>query len=204
MHLEFLLEEPSAEAFLQGFLPRILASEATWNLIKFQGKLDLLSQLESRLRGYRAWLPEDWRIVVLVDGDRQDCKALKAKLDAAAASAGLRTKTQANGGQFVVLNRVAVEELEAWFLGDVEGLRAAYPGVSPNLAKQQKFRDPDAIAGGTWETLEKVLQKAGHFRGGLGKIELSRTMARHIDPGRNRSRSFRCFMQGLESLRGAS
>jgi len=30
---------------------------------------------------------------------------------------------------FQVLNRLAVEELESWFLGDVEALHAAYPHV---------------------------------------------------------------------------
>jgi hypothetical protein len=200
MHLEFLLEEPSAEAFLTGFLPRILPDGTTWNLIQFQGKANLLAKLESRLRGYRSWLPEDGRIVVVVDEDRGDCLALKKRLEDAALSAGLLTKSSARGVAFQVLNRIAVEELEAWFLGDVEGLRTAYPGVPPSLGSQKNFRDPDAVRGGTWEAIERVLQRAGHFPGGLGKIELARTMGEHLDPSRTRSRSFKCFLQGLEAL----
>ena len=78
MHVEFLLEEPSAEAFLAGFLPRALPQGDTWSLHSFQGKADLLKNLGSRLRGYRRWIPRDWRIVVLVDEDRQDCHELTA------------------------------------------------------------------------------------------------------------------------------
>ena len=38
MHIELFLEEPSAEAFMQGFLPKVLPGETTWNPIVFQGK----------------------------------------------------------------------------------------------------------------------------------------------------------------------
>lgn len=200
MHIEFLLEEPSAEAFFTGFLPRVLPAGTTWNLIQFQGKANLLKNLEGRLKGYRNWLPEDGRIVVVVDEDRGDCCALKNQLEAAATSAGLLTKTQARGVPFQVLNRIAVEELEAWFLGDVEGLRSAYPGVPASLGSRANFRDPDAVQGGTWEAIERVLQRAGHFPGGLGKIELARAMGVHLDPARNRSGSFQCFLQGLKAL----
>lgn len=200
MHIEFLLEEPSAEAFLADFMPKILPAETSCNFIQFQGKIDLLANLENRLKGYRDWLPKDWRIVVLIDEDRENCVMLKAKLEAAAAAAGLTTKTKAGKGAFVVLNRIAIEELEAWFLGDVEGLRAAYPRVPASLGSRENFRDPDAVAGGTWEALERVLQKAGYFPGGLGKIELARTMAHHVNSGRNQSRSFRCFIEGIAAL----
>lgn len=200
MHIELLLEEPSAEAFFRGFLPRILPDGVTWNLIVFQGKSDLLSNLGKRLKGYRSWLPEDWRIVVLVDEDRQDCKQLKRKLNAAAGAAGLASRSAPANGRFQVLNRIAVEELEAWFLGDPAALIAAYPGVSPNFASKVAYRDPDAIRGGTWEAAERLLQRAGYFPGGLGKIELARMMGERLDPVRNNSRSFHCFVDGLAAL----
>jgi len=100
-----------------------------------------------------------------------------------------------------VLNRIAVEELEAWFFGDIVALAGAFPRVSPTLGQQAAFRDPDGIEGGTWEVLERVLQRAGYFGGGLPKIEVAREVARHMDSTRNTSRSFRHFTQGLASLR---
>lgn len=200
MHIELFLEEPSAEAFLQGLLPRLLPPGTTWNPIVFQGKTDLLGNLERRLKGYKSWIPMDWKIVVLIDEDRANCLKLKARMEAAAAVAGLITKTVATGGQYVVLNRIAVEELEAWFFGDPAALAAAFPGVSPNLGMKAPYRHPDAIAGGTWEALERVLQRAGYYGGGLPKIEVAREMALHMDVSRNTSASFQTFVRGLEAL----
>lgn len=200
MHLELLLEEPSSEAFLQGALSKLLPEGTTWNPIVFQGKSDLLKNLESRLKAYRKWLPADWRIVVLIDEDRADCLDLKARMEAAAKAAGMRTKTAANGSKFAVLNRIAVEELEAWFFGDPAALVEAYPGVSPTLGAKAAYRSPDAIAGGTWEALERVLQRAGYYGGGLPKIEVAREMAKYVVAERNTSPSFQCFVAGLNAL----
>jgi len=96
-------------------------------------------------------------------------------------------------GRFKVVNRIAVEELEAWFFGDVDAVRAAYPKVSLTLSAKAAYRNPDAIRGGTREALEHVLRQSGYHKQGLPKIENARTIARHMDPDRNRSRSFRCF-----------
>lgn len=200
MHIEFLVEEQSAEAALANLIPKIVGPEVRFKIHPFQGKPNLLARLPERLRGYRQWLPEDWRIVVLLDADNEDCRVLKEKLERMAADAGLTTRTAAGGERFQVLNRMAIEELEAWFLGDEEALRAAYPRVARNLAQKEKYRDPDAIAGGTWEALERLLQNGGYFRGGLGKVSAAREISRHMVPERNRSRSFQIFREGLLEL----
>jgi len=80
MHIEFLLEEPSAEAALLNILPKILEQNITFAIHPYQGKQDLLKKLPDRFRGYKTWLPEDWRIVVLIDADDEDCRGLKAQL----------------------------------------------------------------------------------------------------------------------------
>ena len=200
MHIELFLEEPSAEAFMLGFLPKLLSGDITWNPIVFQGKSDLLKNLEKRLKGYRKWIPDYYRIVVLIDEDRADCRKLKTQMENAAAASGLVTKTAASGDRFTVLNRIAIEELEAWYIGDPQALGSAYPGVPASLGKKAKYRDPDAVAGGTWEALERVLQRAGHFKSGIAKIELARVMAAHMEPARNQSPSFQHFVSGLASL----
>ena len=200
MHIELFLEEPSAEAFLQGLLPKLVPGGTTWNPIVFQGKTDLLGNLERRLKGYKSWMPEDWKIVVLIDEDRANGRELKARMEAASAAAGFSTKTAATGGKFVVLNRIAVEELEAWFFGDAVALATAFPGVSPTLGAKAAYRSPDAITGGTWEALERVLQRAGYYGGGLPKIEVAREMAMHMEVGRNTSPSFQIFVRGISAL----
>ena len=203
MHVELLVEERSAEAALANLLPRILPPATTWRIHPFRGKSDLLGHLPQRLRGYRSWIPAAWRIVVLVDEDRQGCIELKGKLDGMAQEAGLTTRSTAGeGGRFEVLDRLAIEELEAWFFGDVEALVAAYPGVPATLAERASFRDPDAIRGGTWEALERVLRRAGYHRTGLPKVEAARRISAGMDPDRNRSGSFGHFRDGLRALAG--
>jgi hypothetical protein len=200
MHVELLVEEPSAEAALRSLVPQMVPPEVTFDVHAHQGKADLLDKLPGRLQGYRAWLPADWRIVVLIDQDQQDCRELKESLESAAHRVGLRTRATAAGQAIQVVNRLAVEELEAWFFGDVPALVAAYPGVSPNLGKQARYRKPDQIAGGTWEALQRVLQRAGYYPGGLPKIEVARLISLHMVPGRNTSKSFQVFRDALREL----
>ena len=196
-HFELLVEEPSAEAFFQTLLPRILPSTCTFTLHPFQGKDDLLSKLEARLKGYAAWLPADWRIVVALDRDDDDCIGLKQRMEAMAQRAGLRTRTRAGGPDWQVVNRVTVEELEAWYFGDWAAVRSAFPRVSAHVPQRQGLRDPDAIRGGTWETFERQMQRAGYFKGGLRKMEAARAIAAQFRPEQNTSRSFQVLHAAL-------
>lgn len=196
-HLELLVEEPSMEAFLRAVLPRLLPQDRTFEVHPFQGKNDLLGKLEPRLRGYAAWLPADWRIVVVVDRDDEDCRRLKQQLESVAQRAGLRTRTDVGNSSWQLVNRIAVEELEAWYFGDWEAVCAVYSRASANVPRRHRFRDPDAIAGGTWEAFERVMQKHGYFKGGLSKIEAARAIGAHIDPARSTSRSFRAFSEAI-------
>jgi uncharacterized protein DUF4276 len=189
-HLVLLVEEPSMEAFLRALLPSLLPRDRTFDVHPFQGKQDLIGKLEARLRAYSHWLPEDWRIVVVVDRDDEDCRDLKARMETIAQSAGLRTRTGAGNPRWQLVNRIAIEELEAWYFGDWDAVRAAYPRVSANLPNRAGFRDPDAVVGGTWEAFERVMQRHGYFKGGLAKWEAARSIGAQIDRSRSRSPSF--------------
>ena len=142
-------------------------------------------------------MPDTWRIIVLVDRDDDNCVALKSKLEIIAIDAGLQTKTITSGQRFQIINRIAIEELEAWFFGDWSAVVAAYPRVSVTIPQKAKFRDPDAIAGGTWEAIERILKKAGYFSTGLRKLELARSVAVYMEPSRNTSRSFQVFAEAI-------
>ena len=201
MHIEFLVEEPSAAEALMNVVPGIIGGTHSFDIHYHQGKRDLLRKLPARLRGYHRWIPDDWRIVVLVDEDRKDCHAIKNNLEETAAAAGFHTKTTPDAcGRFQVLNRLAIEELEAWFFGDVEALRWQFPKIPTTLDKKAKYRNPDSIAGGTREALEAVLQRAGYYKAGVPKIEAARLISIRMHPFRNRSRSFQNFMSGLQAL----
>lgn len=201
MHIEFLVEEYSAEVLLKNLLPQMLPKETSFAIHPFSGKHDLLSQLPNRLPGYRKWLPEDWCIVVLIDEDREDCLVLKAKMEETAIQSGFVTKSSAQGrGRFEVINRLAVEELEAWFFGDTEAIAKAYPRVPASIGNKAQYRNPDAIIGGTWEALEHILKKAGYYSSGMPKVETARNISKYMVPGRNRSKSFQEFREALQEL----
>lgn len=196
-HLELLVEEPSMEAFLRGLLPQLLPTDKTFEVHASQGKSDLLKKLEPRLRGYAQWLPSDWRLFIVVDRDNEDCRELKTRLEAAAEIANLTTPCRAGAVPWQLVNRIAIEELESWYFGDWDAVRTEYPRVPANLPQKHGFRDPDAIAGGTWEAFERVMQHHGLFRAGLAKIEAARSIAAHMVPERNKSASFRTFYSAL-------
>jgi hypothetical protein len=197
MRVEFLVDEESKEAALRNILPKIAGDLITYQIHVLRGKSHILP----RLRAYKKWLPKDRRILVLFDNDKKDCEKVKAELEQFARTAGLPTKTApGHGKDYQVVNRLAIEELESWFFGDIEALVKAYPGVPDTLAEKSGFRDPDAIQGGTWEQLEKILQKAGHYSAGLAKITAARDISSYMDPERNRSKSFQVFRDTIKML----
>ena len=185
------------EAFLKTLLPRMLPDGSTFDLRVFGGKADLLGKLDQRLRAYRRWLPPDWRLVVMLDRDNDDCHELKAQLEESATNAGLRTRSQTGASAWQLVNRIVIEELEAWYFGDWDAVRAAYPGVNPGVPRRSGYRDPDDIRGGTWEAFERILKRHGYFTTGLRKIEAAQAVAAHIAVDENRSRSFAHFRDAI-------
>lgn len=193
------VEEPSMEATLECLLPKMM-KDADFEIRRFQCKDDLLKNLPDRLRGYSNWLPRNWAILVLVDRDDDDCQLLKQTLEEMAERAGLLSKTRAgDGNRFQIANRIAVEELEAWFFGDWAAVQAAYPRVPSTIPQKAAYREPDAILGGTWEALERILKRAGYFRTGLRKLECARSVAAQMQPGRNTSPSFLAFIGAVSA-----
>ncbi|MEH2166768.1 MAG: DUF4276 family protein [Nostoc sp.] len=192
MHIEFLVEEPSTEVALNFIVPKIIGDTHTLKIHNFQNKDRLLKRLPERMKAYANFVPDDWRIVIIVDEDRCDCQELKRKLCDASS---VVTKHKGN----IVLHRIAVEELESWFIGDVTAIRAEYEKIPVSLSQQAKFRNPDNIKGGTWEQLDKILKKYG-YETGLQKIDFAEKVSPHMDVENNLSRSFQIFRDGLRSI----
>lgn len=197
-HVEILVEEPSAEAALRSLLPRVLG-DTTFRIITHTSKDQLLKRLPGLLLGYASWLPDTYRIVVLVDRDGDDCMELKTSLEQVAANAGLRSRTR-SPSKFQLVNRVVVEELEAWFFGDWTAVRDAFPRARKAVPRDKRYRHPDAILGGTWEALERELQQVGYFPTGLRKIEAARAIGKWMEPDRNTSPSFVAFRDVLLTM----
>lgn len=193
MHLEVLVEEPSMKKALDILIPKIIDKQHTFTVHDFRSKQDLLQKLEQRLRAYSK-LRNSWefRVLVLVDEDRQDCRVLKQYMVDVANVCGISD---------ITLNRIVVEELESWFFGDICAIRAVYPRIPETIGNQIRFRNPDLIPGGTWEALDQLLIQHG-YKSGLVKSEAAEKIAQNMDPWRNRSASFKVFRDGLLRLIG--
>jgi len=201
MQIEILVEEQSAEEALKHLLPRLIGNRAKWKLINLGSKYKLLGALPQRLAAYsqRIGQGEDLRVMVLVDRDDDDCKVLKRRLEAAAINAGLATKSTPDAeGRFHIVNRIVIEELESWFIGDPAALRQAFTSLPAVDATKGIFRNPDN--GGSWEALHRFLKKHGVYKSSYPKIEAARRIAPRLDLNANRSHSFRVFVDGVEAL----
>ncbi len=195
-HLEVLAEEPSMQAAL-GFLVPKLVGNVTFRIHAYRGKEALLGRLPGRLKAYRQMLQPGWLVLVLVDLDDDDCHQLKQVLERDATAAGLMTRTRAAGSQFDVLNRIVIKELEAWYFGHWRAVCQAYSRVPATIPSRAPYRNPDAIKGGTWEALLRIIRRAGYYADGLNKLQVAEKIAPLMDPARNTSRSFQVFRDAL-------
>ncbi|WP_171075817.1 DUF4276 family protein [Streptomyces sp. YIM 121038] len=201
MSLELLVEEESAAEALRPLLSKLLeGTKVRVGIRRFRGKPDLLKNLPDRLRGYAAARRRgaDIRVVVLVDRDNDDCTALKKKLDDIAEKSGLTPHGRRGANHsFQVLNRIAVRELESWYFGDWEAVRAGFPKV-PKQAPHAYRSNPDAVAGKCSDTFEKVLHASGVKI--ASKPEWGRRVGPHLNLEKNRSPSFHAFVTGVRTI----
>jgi hypothetical protein len=174
-----LLEEPSARELLRGLLPRLVPDHVRPRLVAFEGKQDLHKNIVGKLR---RWQQHDARFVVMRDQDRGDCRAIKAEVV---------ELVRASGRSALV--RIACRELEAWMLGDLSAIARAY-GDSARLpeANSAKFRDPDSL-----DQPARVLRT---IVPDYQKVDGARRIGPLLDPGSNRSTSFRAFCDGVRAL----
>lgn len=216
MHFEFLVEGQAELTALSILMRHILCEYGephTWRIHKHRGigripdnpaerpnKNDqtLLHNLPSKLRAYGDEDRKDVVVVVLVDLDsRADCKIFKDSLIDLLAYCPNRPNT---------LFRIAIEELEAWFLGDKEAIRGAYPDVKEGVLNGY-VQDSQC---GTWEKLAEAAYPGGlaklgqHGKRSVRILEQKRIWAKEICPlidvGRNQSPSFQTFRDGLRRL----
>ncbi len=179
--------------FLEAILPRYFPTLG-FRVISFQGKHDLLDNMHDYIANLGKSLLLGWYIFVLVDRDQDDCYELKARLERISREAGLTTRGSALGQQWQVVNRIVIEELEAWYFGDWEAVCLAY-GRDGEKLQSPKFRDPDEIKGGTWEAFERVMETK--YRLKIEKREAARKIGAYIEPSRSSSRSFGVFWEAV-------
>jgi hypothetical protein len=123
------------------------------------------------------------RIVVLRDNDGGDCRTLKAAL----------VDLCQRGGRDDTLVRIACQELEAWYFGDLDALADEFADETlRTLGAKARFRDPDAIVQPA-RALEELIPP-------FQKVSGARRMGARLKRETNRSRSFQAFINGIEKL----
>ncbi len=209
MHIEVLVEDPSGMKLLEALLPKLLGEQGqphTWRLHAYKGigripqnlgtvadpaKRILLDRLPRLLQGYGR-TPGIDAVVVVVDSDKQNCVDFLAELKALAAPAPQ------------TLFRLAIEEVEAWYLGDRQAVLSAYPRAKK--AVLDSYVQDSAC--GTWEKLADALysggsaafRKAGGRSPGQVKYEWAEKIGPLLAPERNLSPSFGKLRDGLRRL----
>jgi hypothetical protein len=205
MRIHVLVEGPSEKALLDLWLPRFLPHGHSFKIIPHRGKgkipsdpaskpdpkrQGLLDQLPAKLRAYGKELnAETDRLLVLVDLDRDDCQTLKNRM--------LELLKHCDPPP-TVLMRIAIEETEAFYLGDKTAIKKAFPRCK--LQKMDSYVQ-DSICG-TWELFRDVIGDTGD-----NKVEWAKTIGLHLTPKwkgteANASHSFRQFCTGLLLLAG--
>ena len=200
MHFEFLTEDQSSGKAMEILIPKMLGDDITYRVHPYKGighipkgltpksdanKRILLDQLPRLLNGYGR-NPHCGIIVIICDLDdnnkEQFLSELRGVLDACV------QKPKA-------LFCLAIEEFEAWYLGDMDAVRKAYPKAKNRILNEYKN---DSICG-TWELLADAVYKGGHRalakKGWMGvgeqKSIWAETISPHMDVNANKSPSFK-------------
>ena len=214
MHIELLVEASSGHRLLDILLPQILGPQGqthSWRVTSYKGlgripknltvkadpaKRILLDRLRQVLPGLGK-TPGIDAVVIVIDADKRDCKVFLRELTALAETCNPRPTT---------LFRLAIEEIEAWYLGDLAALTRAYPAVKRTVL--QGYLQDSACD--TWELLadavhpggSTALKKAGWPLPGQIKHEWAAKIGPLMAIDENASPSFGKFRDGLRRLVG--
>lgn len=180
----FLLEEPSMKTLLLGLLPRFFpgwVEHEHYLCIPHEGKSDLDKSIPIKLKAWR--VPCD-RFVIVRDNDNANCVDVKARLLAVC---------KANGRPDTLV-RLICQELESWYIGDIEALVQGFGPMLDTPTLRKRFVEPD-----TWQKPSKDLERLiPEFQKGSG----ARLMGQHLRETGNLSHSFNVFVDGLKRLAG--
>ena len=210
MHFEILVEDRSGKRMLDTLIPKIIGDQHTFRVINYRGtghiprnltsSTDarnrlLLNQLPRLLRGYGNTFANYPAAVILVcDLDDKCLKAFREELFTVLNACNPKPKTR-----FCI----AVEEGEAWLLGDLPAIKLAYPNARDNVLNRY---ENDSIRG-TWELLADAVSQGGSSalrRGGQAVGREKSTWAEHIAPHMNvetnKSPSFCYFRHKIREL----
>lgn len=212
MHFEILVEDLSGKKALDILMPKIIGNQHTFRVIAYRGighlpknltshtdasKRLLLAQLPKLLRGYGKTFANTSAnaVIVVCDLDDKCLKIFRQQLLTILNACNPKPETR-----FCI----AIEEGEAWLLGDIPAIKTAYPKAKE--AVLNRYRN-DSICG-TWELLadavypggSNALKKKGGQAVGKEKSVWAEKIAQQMTVDKNASSSFRYFQEKVQEL----
>jgi hypothetical protein len=211
MHFEILVEDQSGKVALDILVPKIIGDNHTFKVISYKGigripqkmnngadasKRILLDNLPRLLAGYgKSWYQGYGVVIIVCDLDDKCLKNFRAELIALLNKCNPQPESR-----FCI----AIEEGEAWFLGDIPAIRQAYPQAKTAVLTAYTN---DSICG-TWEKLADAIYKGGSQNltrqgwqvAGKEKFTWAEKITPYMDINHNSSASFNYFVRKLQEL----
>lgn len=213
MYFQFLIEDQSSGALIDILMQKIAAphKNVQYNIKSFRGiggfipkntvketkTGKLLNDLATYMRGFNRSLKGiPATIVVVLDNDDRNPLQFEEELKSVAFQ---------NMIDIDHVFCIAIEEVEAWLLGDEQALFLAYPQAKTAVLRSYR---QDSICG-TWEVLADAVYTGGlekfkrdctsFVEVGKHKMEWSTRIGIHMDIHQNKSPSFNHFIHEVTS-----
>ena len=212
MHFEILVEDPSGKKALDILIQKIVGAHHTFNIHPYRGIGHIpknlnnptnantnlsLDQLPMQLRAYdKRYANDSTKVVIVVcDLDNNCLKMFRQQLFTVLNTCNPKPETR-----FCI----AIEEGEAWLLGDIPAIKVAYPKAKNNVLKRYQN---DSICG-TWELLadaiftggSNALGKKPWYVIGKEKSTWAEKIAPEMNVDKNASPSFCYFRDKIREL----
>ena len=216
MHFEILVEDKSGKIALEQIVPKIVPEDSTYKIISYRGigripknlnqnsdpsKRAFLNQLPRLLQGYGTAFsnyPKDYlaALFIICDLDDRDLDSFLTELNDVLDACNPKPD---------VSFCLAIEEGEAWFLGDLEAVIQAYPNSQKSILNAYVN---DSICG-TWELLADAVYSGGHsdlkakgyFAVGAEKCNWSEKIPPFMVIDANKSPSFKHFVECIQNYK---
>ena len=211
MHFEILVEDRSGRKMLDILIPKIIGDQHSFTVRAYQGigriprnltsSTDarnrlLLNQLPKLLRVYgKRFVNQPKAVILVCDLDDKCLKVFREELFTVLNACNPKPETR-----FCI----AVEEGEAWLLGDLPAIKLAYPNAKDDVLN---CYENDSICG-TWELLADAVFRGGATRlrnegwrsAGREKSAWAERITPHMDVEMNKSPSFCYFRTKIREL----
>lgn len=212
MYFYFLIEDKSGKTLIDALMSKIqekyknvmydckafsgIGGFTRKNTIKETKTGKLLNDLTTYLKGFNKSLAGiESSVVIVLDNDERNTEVFKTQLEYIVTS---------NMITIDHIFAIAVEEIEAWLLGDIDAVISAYPNAKRQILNNY---ENDHICG-TWETLANAIYPGGlskmkkdcptFVEKGKIKSEWAKNIGSFMDIENNESPSFQFFITELK------